>query len=200
MRRKRRNVIIVASGPSVRAVSRDDILAAGAVVIAVNGAIDWLGRSDYWFTLDPSQINLVRANNRVNGCKYVMALPDNMQAPPGVTRMERRQGDAYGKARALQGLSEDKNTIHTGNSAFGAMGLAYHLRPKRIVLLGVAGTQERRIAGGCSRTLRHLPELFSSAVPQLQKRKIDVVNGSPDSRVACFPRTTPQEALCWLKS
>src|SRR5690625_600210 len=200
MRRKRRNIVIVASGPSVRAVRRDDILAAGAVVIAVNGAIYWLGRADYSFTLDPSQINLVRANNRVRGCKYVMALPDNMQAPPGVTRMARQQGDAYGKARALQGLSEDKNAIHTGNSAFGALGLAYHLCPQRVVLLGVDGTQERRVDGGYSRTLKHLPELFSSAVPQLRKRKIDVVNGSPDSRVACFSRMTPQEALCWLKS
>src|SRR5690625_3668124 len=148
MRRKRRNIVIVASGPSVRAVRRDDILAAGAVVIAVNGAIDWLGRADYWFTLDPSQINLVRANNRVNGCKYVMALPDNRQAPAGVVRMTRRQGDAYGKARALQGLSEDKNAIHTGNSAFGALGLAYNLRPRRIVLLGVDGTRERRVEIG----------------------------------------------------
>ena len=200
MRRKRRNIVIVASGPSVRAVRRDDILAAGAVVIAVNGAIDWLGRADYWFTLDPSQINLVRANNRVNGCKYVMALPGNVQAPPGVSRMERRQGEAYGKARALQGLSEDKNAIHTGNSAFGALGLAYHLRPQRIALLGVDGTQERRVDGGYSRTLKHLPELFASAVPQLHERKIEVVNGSPDSRVMCFPRMTPQEALCWLKS
>jgi len=200
MRRKRRNIVIVASGPSVRAVRRDDILAAGAVVIAVNGAIDWLGRADYWFTLDPSQINLVRANNRVSGCKYVMALPDNMQAPPGVTRMVRYQGDAYGKARALLGLSEDKNAIHTGNSAFGALGLAYHLRPRRIVLLGVDGTRERRVDGGYSRTLEHLPALFTSAIPQLQKRRISVVNGSPDSRVTCFPRMTPQEALCWLKS
>ena len=200
MRRKRHNVIIVASGPSVLAVSRDDILAADAVVIAVNGAIDWLGRADYWFTLDPSQINLVRASNRISGCEYVMAMPDNMQAPAGVTRMERRQGDAYGKARALQGLSEDKNAIHTGNSAYGALGLAYHLRPKRIVLLGVDGTRERRVDGGYSRTLEHLPALFTSAIPQLQKRRIGVVNGSPDSRVTCFPRVTPQEALCWLKS
>src|SRR5690625_6146914 len=108
MRRKRRNVIIVASGPSVRAVPRDDILSSGAVVIAVNGAIDWLGRADYWFTLDPSQINQVRANNRVAKCRYVMALPDNRQAPPGVSRMERSQGEAYGKARAWQWLSQDK--------------------------------------------------------------------------------------------
>jgi hypothetical protein len=45
----------------------------------------------------------------------------------------------------------------------------------------------------------HLPDLFSSAIPQLLRRGTEVVNGSLQSAVTCFPRTMPAAALAWLK-
>src|SRR5690606_32319342 len=114
-------VIVAASGPSILALTPDQVLSAGAVVIAVNGSIDWLGRADYWFTLDPSQINLVRMRNRAHGCKYVACGPSHFQPPAGVIRLKRNEGHLFGKARAPGGLSESPNAINTGNSAFGAL-------------------------------------------------------------------------------
>lgn len=192
-------VIVLGSGPSLHQISAAQVAAANAVIIAVNGAIEWTERADYWFTLDPSGINLVRANNPRRGTHYVMAVPKVTPTPQHVTRIDRIIGTLFDRARAPGGLSERHNGVNTGNSAFGALGLAYHMRPSKIVLLGVDATQERRIDGGMPRTLAHLPPLFETAVPQLDQSGIDVVNGSPNSAITCFPRMTPQEALTWLQ-
>jgi hypothetical protein len=193
-------VIVAASGPSIAAVTPEQVLSAGATVIAVNGAIDWLGRADYWFTLDPSQVNTVRARHRVEGCRYVMALPRIAWCPMGVTRLLRVEGKLFGKARAPGGLSRDHGAINTGNSGFGALNLAYHMRPKKILLLGVDAKQERRVDGGMPRKLDHLPGLFATAVPQLEVAGVEVVNGSPFSAVTCFPRMAPEDGLAWLSA
>lgn len=52
--------IIVASGPSARGF----VPPSDCKVIAVNGAVDWLERADYFFSLDPSAENLQRVKNR----------------------------------------------------------------------------------------------------------------------------------------
>lgn len=193
-------VVIVGSGPSLRDIAPNEITRSGATVIAVNGAIDWLGSADYWFTLDPSQVNLVRMRNKVEGCQYVACGPNYFRAPQGVLKLHRREGVLLGKARAPGGLSDSADTINTGNSGFGGLGLAYHMRPRRVALLGIDGHQVRRVDGGMPRTLEHLPALFESALPQLQSAGIEVVNGSPESAVTCFPRMTPSEAVQWLRS
>ena len=54
-------MIIVADGPSAKGFVPPD----GIDIIAVNGAIEWLQRADYWFTLDPSPVNYDRMR-RVN--------------------------------------------------------------------------------------------------------------------------------------
>lgn len=191
-------VVVVGSGPSLRDIAPNEITRCGATVIAVNGAIDWLGAADYWFTLDLSQINMVRAQNQVEGCQYVVVEPKYRTRLRDITVLRRIVGDKLGKARAPGGLSEDPGAINTGNSGFGALGLAYHMRPGKIAILGVDGKQERRVDGGMPRSLEHLPELFATAVPQLEAAGIGVVNGSPESAVTCFPRMTPREAIAWL--
>ena len=195
---KTERVAVVGSGPSLRDIAPNEIVRCGATVIAVNGAIDWLGSANYWFTLDPSQVNMVRMRNPVEGCQYVACGSRHTRFPMWVKRLSRITGDQWGKARAPGGLSEDPAAINTGNSGFGALGLAYHMRPMRIALLGIDGRQERRVDGGMPRPLEHLPALFASAVPQLKAAGIEVVNGSPDSEVTCFPRMTPREAMQWL--
>ncbi len=195
---KAERVAVVGSGPSLRDIAPNEIVRCGATVIAVNGAIDWLGSAHYWFTLDPSQVNMVRMRNPVEGCQYVACGPGHIRFPMWVKRLSRITGDQWGKARAPGGLSEDPAAINTGNSGFGALNLAYHMRPKKVALLGVDGRQVRRIDGGMPRTLAHLPELFASAAPQLRAAGVQVANGSPDSEVTCFPRMSPREALQWL--
>lgn len=193
-------VVVVGSGPSLRDIAPNEILRCGAVVIAVNGAIDWLGAADYWFTLDPSQVNVVRMRNPVEGCQYMACGPNHARFPSHVKRLNRVTGELWGRARAPGGLSEDQTCINTGNSGFGGLGLAYHMRARKVALLGVDGRQERRVDGGMPRSLSHLHDLFESAAGQLQASGVTVVNGSPDSEVTCFPRMGPREAIQWLRS
>jgi len=113
--------------------------------------------------------------------------------------LKRIQGEKYGRAKAPGGLSDDPTAINTGNSGFGALNLAYHMRPEKIVLLGIdANHNLPRVTGGYSRSLDHLPELFGTACPQLKAAGIQVVNGSLISKITCFPRVSPERAMEWL--
>ncbi|MFZ5272125.1 hypothetical protein [Enterobacter asburiae] len=181
----RKKVVIVASGPSARGfVPPDDV-----TVIAVNGAIDWLSRADYFFTLDPSPENRRRLTCRRGGVTYCAAGPVGQL--PGVKRFERvaRRGQEpqeYGSPEwwlwrwsAVAGLSENGRQIHTGNSAYGALGLAYHLGFTDVALKGVDGTGEARIEGGKPGNLSHLPLLFASALPQIRVVSCGKLTGIP---------------------
>lgn len=199
---KHNRIIIVASGPSLKSISPDEIAATKATIIAVNGAIDWLPRADYWFSLDDSDANLRRCRVPKDGAIYVAAFRDETKTPHHVIRPRRLSRDHVPRYERLlpqnrgrHGLSDDPRAIHSGNSAYGALGLAWHMKPHIIGLLGVDGSQDERIEGGRPNDLRHLPALFESALPQLQSAGVTVINGSPESAVTCFRRTSPQEAL-----
>jgi len=180
----------------------------GVLVIAVNGAIEWCDAADWFFSLDPSIYVCGLVQRPRTGVKYHMAVPDTFgtrraplrrhQAPRlvHVTYLRRLTGKGVRGARPR--LSEDSGAIHTGNSAYGALGLAYHQRPARIALLGVDGTNSgyAYLPGRQGGSLGHMPALFASAVPQLAG--IEVINGSPASRVDCFPRVSPEAALAWI--
>jgi len=191
-------VVIVASGPSARGF----IPPAGVTVIAVNGAIDWLRRADYFFTLDPSQINMQRMRRQRVGVKYCYAF-DNV-LPVGNAEFYERIGSCEfvspqpytpqwwcNRWRGKLGLSNRVGQINTGNSAYGALGLAYHLGAERVALVGVDASASPRIEGGEPNNLSHLPLLFESAMGQ-----IDFINcGAMQSAV---PTKTINEGMDWL--
>lgn len=194
-------MIIVASGPSARGfVPPDDV-----PIIAVNGAIDWISRADYWFTLDTSTANLNRVHNPRSGVQYCAAVPPERHLPPHVRRFDRVGYDwanyppapAYTVGWWLRrlsckpGLSTDPATIHTGNSSYGALGLAYHLGARRVVLVGVDATNDRRVEGGRSRELKHLPSLFASALPQVEIVSCGALDSVPQARF--------EDAVAWLR-
>lgn len=174
-------MIIVASGPSAAGfVPPPDIK-----TIVVNGVIQWISRTDYWFTLDGTTKNLRHCRQPRRGVHYVAALPDKYHLPAHVARLQR--------VAAGHGLSEIPGVIHSGNSAFGALGLAYQLGAKRVILVGVDGTSKRRVEGGRSGDLSHLPALFQSAVGQ-----IEMVNcGELDAPL--IPKMPISEALEWVR-
>jgi hypothetical protein len=188
------SIAIVATGPSLRV---EDVKAD--CVIAVNSAIKLI-KPDIWFTLDPSSANIRIMQHPIEGVQYFAAIPPRFVAPEHVTRLERVPETLMKKPpegtpkywvwrwKAKFGLSEDKHQIHTGNSAYGALGLAYHMRPKVIHLHGVVGTREERITGGRPNNLDHLPALFESAKPQLDRAGIQVFNHSDRSKIACFAK------------
>lgn len=179
--------IIVGSGPSARGFEPPD----GVTIIAVNGAIEWLSRADYFFTLDPSFANLHRLRNPVPGVRYCAAAPENIVLPPHVDRFQRisargREPVRHGSPEwwlwrwsAVKGLSERSDCIHSGNSAYGALGLAYHLGFTDVALVGVDGTSEHRIEGGHPYNLSHLSLLFASALHQINVVSCGRLTGIP---------------------
>ncbi|HCA7080782.1 TPA: norphogenetic protein [Citrobacter sedlakii] len=184
----RTRAVIVGDGPTALGFTPPDDI----TIIAVNGSVEWLTRADYFFTLDPCFINLSRMQNRRKGVKYCAA---GLDSPiRGVKRYERisLRGDEptdtespewwLWRWSAVRGLSEKKTQIHSGNSAYGALGLAYHLGFSDVALVGVDATSERRIGGGQPNNLSHLPLLFSSALPQINVVSCGALGGIPRMR------------------
>ncbi|HBP8874090.1 TPA: norphogenetic protein [Escherichia coli] len=186
----RHRAVIVGTGPTALGFQPPEDL----TVIAVNGAVEWLPRADYFFTLDPSPANIERMQNRRKGVKYCVAGLD--EAIRGVKRYERiaRRGDEPTETgspewwlwrwSAVLGLSEKKTQIHTGNSAYGALGLAYHLGFNDVALVGIDATDQERIGGGQPNNLSHLPLLFASALPQINVVSCSHLAGIPQMMFA----------------
>ena len=169
--------IIVADGPSAKGF----IPPAGVKVFAVKGAIDWLPRADYWFSLDPNERSMRMMQNRRAGVENYCACDRRDRIPDGVHRMVRVsqrgvQPSVHGtpewwlwRWQAVRGLCRVSGHIHTGNSAWGALGLAYHKGFRDVLLVGVdADSAPRHSDGKQPRNLSHLPLLFRSALPQVR--------------------------------
>ena len=181
--------VIVASGPSARGFTPPP----GMTVIAVNGAIEWLPRADYFFTLDWADINMKRLRERRKGVRYCAAFPLNRWMLDQDIRFFHRISGKYPaeprpigspewwcwRLEAHPGLCEDKGSIATGNSAYGALGLAYHLGFRDVALIGVDATADMRVEGGHSRNLSHLPLLFQSALAQVRVTSCGRMRGIP---------------------
>lgn len=193
-------VLIVATGPSVEEVRIPKL--QGVHVIAVNDAIRWLPRADSWFSMDVGGPRVRElASNPEIGTRYYMAAPDSHQERlPNVTYLRRVMGD--GVRGTKHKLATLPNEIHAGNSTGGAMNLAFHMRPRKIGILGLDATDVGHAYSSHDPawSLGHLPELFESYLPQLKKAGIQVRNGSPRSNVTCFTRQTQQEVIEWLMS
>lgn len=184
----RTRAVIVGSGPSAGDfIPPDDI-----AVIAVNGAITWLSRADYWFSLDPSADNIRYLSPLRPGIRYAVAWPECRKTPDEVIRFRRhacRGAEPEMKFTpewwlwrwsAVRGLATDPGVINSGNSAWGALGLAYHLGFTDVALVGVDGSQAPRVDGsGCPGNLSHLPLLFASALAQINVVSCGGLTGIP---------------------
>ena len=152
-----------------------------------------------WFTLDPWGLYGPQLPGRFFKGQLYAAVPEDFATPEAKIKSHTMRPTAnikYLKRQFGEGLSEDPTVIHTGNSGFGALGLAYHMRPKKILLLGIDGDSGYYYTTSkVNNDLSHLPELFESTIPQLKYNNISVINGSPNSSVTCFSRYTPHYAL-----
>lgn len=206
-------ILILGFGPSLRQVERQKIIDAyhqGVFILAVNRSIGWAPFAPGWFTLDPNKYVYPIMKEAVPGRVCYVAVPNDygrpsarihyhrVEVPSGINYLRRIPGD--GPLKSKYTLSEHTGKIHTGNSVWGALGVSYLMMPEKIVILGLDGTQGEYAYGRGKPLgdLSHLPELFASAGPQLRLREIEVLNGSPNSSVTCFPRVSPNEAMDWL--
>lgn len=193
---KANKVIIVGSSEE----AKNFVPIPGFAVIAVNGAIYITKEhTDMWFTLDPSPANIEIMETKPYKCHYVAAVPDDFGRAnaKGINHRKRIEGVHYLKRVADRknylsckyGLSEDGRAVHTGNSGYGALNLAYLMGAKTIVLLGITGDGRLpRYDGSYSRNLNHLPSLFASAKPQLDRAGVQVYDTTMQSKLKCFDK------------
>lgn len=192
--------LIIGGGESLRDFDFPDLRTLDATIIGVNGVVDYLTYRGYWFTLDPGGLNIERLERLPEGVEPVMAVPEWFKrgAYPNVRYFDRVEGTSFGWVRAAEGLSDDPGKIHTGNSFYGALGFAKHLGAKRTALLGLdaKGDSHWYDPSELCGPMDHLPALFET----IDEPEMEIVNGSPESRVTCFPRMPPEKALEWLMS
>jgi hypothetical protein len=203
-------VAIIGSGASLIGTPLSSFAIPGVFVIGVNDAARRVPATNAFFTCDPSAANRRLLSHQRPGVTYFAAVPsdygtprakaDGHRAPPepNVTYLLRVSGPV--RTGHMPGLSEDPTRIHSGNSAYGALGVAYLMGATRIALFGIDG-HGGYAWNNCDlpMDLSHLPAIFETALPQLRKRNMSVVNGSPTSTIRAFPRMTIEEALDWLR-
>jgi hypothetical protein len=204
-------VVIVASGVSLRGVDLELLRSKKCYVIAVNGAASAVPFANCWFTLDPWGLNGPQLPVNFEGEMWAgvpedyataHARANNHRVSPDkrIKFVHRIAGNNFTDQSSDMsyklGLCEDKDCISTGNSGYGAINLAYHMRPKRIVLLGLdAGLGYFYTTKTTNRPLNTLPLLCKSAEKQLSDAGIQVLNGSQISRILCWPRSSPLDAI-----
>lgn len=209
--RQPENIIIIASGPSVNDIDMSLLKSfPNKFVITVNGAGKHIDFADAWFTLDPWGLNGPQLPPDTFKGKLYAAVPDDFGTPNAkcvqhrvtprakINFLHRLQSHNYTNVSSETayklGLSEDSSCINTGNSGYGALNLAYHMRPKNIYLLGIDGTIGYFYSNkDRNRPLTYISTLFKSAVPQLEAAGIKVYNVSPRSKVTCFEKLTAQQ-------
>lgn len=200
-------VAIYGTGPSIGDIQWK-LPSLDVKTIAINAAINYI-KADFWFTLDPGTLNRLLMSRQRNGTIYYAAVPDDYgtksatywrhraSAEGNVIFLRRITGDGFSASK--EGLSPNNYSIHTGNSAWGALQLAVHMGARKIALFGVDGYGNYYM-GGKPRDLSMMADLFESAVGDLQRLGVEVVNGSPYSVVNCFPKLEAKEALQWIST
>jgi hypothetical protein len=206
------NIIIVGSGPS----ANNYFYHSGFKTISVNSSI-YLPTllADYWITSDLSKKNKsILIKQPQASCKYYYAYNKKLKIK-NTTFLRRikfyklRSSIISQKINKLKldilqthiKLQENENFITGGNSSFGALNLAFHMKPKNIILIGIDATQARKVVENTKpRSLKHLPKLFACSVSQLDEFNINVVNASMTSRINCFPKMPFREAIDYCLS
>lgn len=203
-----KNVFIIASGPSAKAVDMNKLKnIKDSYIIAVNGSGTHVPFADAWFTLDPwglqgpqlpknFQGQLFAAVPQDYGTKFARTEQHRTSPTAKITFLHRlishNNTSVSSTTAYMLGLSDDPRCISTGNSGYGALNFAYHLRPDNVFIIGVDGTMGYWYSETeKNRELLFLPQMFDSAKKQLDDANIKVYNVSPNSKINTFEKITP---------
>lgn len=210
--KKYNNIIIVASGSSVKNINLNvmrKFSGKDTFIIAVNGSGSFVPFADAWFTLDPWGLDGPQLPKNFKGTLYA-AVPQDFGTKfarieqykkipqANITYLHRLISHNYTNVTSetayMLGLSEDTGCISTGNSGYGALNLAYHMKPNNIFLLGFDGdTGYWYPSDKTNRKLNYLPLMMDSAKEQLERNNINVYNVSPHSSINTFEKIPVDE-------
>lgn len=208
-------VVIVGGGESLKDFDFNRLKNFNGAIIAVNHSVEHMDRADFWITVDPMYQGKPQSPmlNMRKDCKYYCAFPDLDKIPKGEAIHYTKVKGVHYLERivpedGVYKLQEDRNKITTGDSCFGALGLAYHFRPKLIVILGVdlygyghwfdtsfPYNLHKVPEDKFTEYKRRLQDYYATAKEQLDAKGIKVINGSMKSELKCFRRTTPELAI-----
>lgn len=194
-----KTVFVVAGGPSLRGFNFRRL--DGRNVIAINRGYEVLPEAQVLWWSDARfwrhhRMGLITHNARWKATGDV-GYVDSDILPAWVVRYH-----FTGHA----GLDPEPTNLRTGNnSSFAAIHLAAHIGARRIVLLGVdmrhgpAGETHFHEGHGVLHLEETMTKLmipyFESLAGPLAERGIEVINASPDSALAIWPRVTIDEGL-----
>lgn len=189
-------IVILAGGPSVTLKTIHHIarrrldLNSGISAIAVNDAVfvawwaDWLHACDArWWRWNVQQVR------NFPGIRTTL---DEMVPPAWANLLNNTGKDGF-----------DPNPLNCrtgGNGAYQAMHMAVHAGARKLVLVGVdmdrSGHwhQEYKGVASCDRDVVMLPS-FETLKPELDRRGIQVVNASLESKLEIWPKLPIEEAL-----
>lgn len=199
-------LIIVAGGTSLSGfdLSKLENL-PGIKTISVNGSFNCFN-SDYFCTIDPCTKFILDILATKSPCYKYVGFKKYVGNCHLLKRYVIKEGDSSKEANSL--LCEDKREIQSHNSAFAAFNLAYHMEPKKVLLLGVDANNEAHFydnitypeeSKGWKISISKIPNLFEYSLPQIKKRGIEVINGSLVSNIQCFPKLSIEEGLSWIQ-
>ena len=195
-------IAILAGGASLKGVDLSGL--NGIFTIGVNEA--WRGYPvDETVTIDTDDLPA-----RIKACntKFIAGVPLDYGTPQArfaCDRLPKIDGAIYVERKMKEGLSESFDCLHSGeNSSYAALNRAYQYKPKRIVIFGLDlcnASQHWHDHGYPSsgditpQSFTNVIKWFDSALPQLRKHDIEVINASVISRLQCFDKVTPKEGL-----
>lgn len=205
-------VLIIGGGESLIGFDFNRLKGFDGVIVTVNNVINHLPRVDYWITVDPMSNGSPQQAmvNRKEGIYYFCAYPreddEHYQTVQGVHYLERIVPEDKEGLIENYMLQEDKDKITTGDSCYGALGLAYHFEASKIILLGIDGygyghwydksdPYNKGWGEKFDNYLSRIPLIYSNSVRQFEDRGCKVVNGSPESKIDCFERMSPEKAF-----
>jgi len=219
VKHKADRAIIIGGGESLRGYDFRETTDFPGAVITVNNCIFHLPRADYWMTVDPMWQNEPQPalKHKRYTTYYYCAFPDlenDKWSVPFYTTTRRTHylerivpddEDSYQ-------LQEDKKKITTGDSIYGAIGLAYHMGVKKILLLGVdvygyGHWYDRNSPYNAYKQKddkfdeykAKVIKIYRQCVPQLKARGIDILNGSEYSKIDAFKKDNLKNGLKWIR-
>jgi hypothetical protein len=199
-------VAVVGTGCSLKGFDFRQLREIDCYVLAVNAASEDLSFANAVFSLDQRWIQGNRElleRLAATSTQVYLSMPEHERIPIRGVRWLRYRHIRSG------GLSDDPYEIECGySSGYGALNVAVHKRARKIVLLGF----DYRGKGDvhyCPERYAHLyrhhqnwerwGQHFSTMMPQLAKRGVEVICATPESAITAFPRVTIEEGLRFLR-
>lgn len=180
-------VVIIAPGPSLTKEQTDAVFNSGKFCIVIGNAWRLAPYADILYHCDKQWWDYHKG---VPGFCGDLKLSLEHTEFPDVQKI--------GMSAKMEGLDAAPYVVTGSNSGFQALNLAYHFKPKKIILLGfdmkdrpdgthnIDGDHPKEIRRGCSFDLfkRH----FKIASEILEEEGIKVYNCTTDSALDCFEK------------